>query len=206
MSNNNNNNENPILKELGEELLYQLGDVTFYIGSKSYGTGNLFVGSKNVYWVDSVNKGNKFTFSFYSIGLNAIFSSNEDFPTCIYCQVDKLPQDSNNNGMTTDNDDNDEDDEQNGGLEDEEYSEIRFIPTDSTKIQDIYEAFCKGALLNPDPEEEDEGNFYYNQQENDDDDEDEDEEMGGIEMPDPSKIDELTRRFENAEEDDDEDN
>jgi len=67
-------------------------------------------------------------------------TSGSDFISqpCIYCQIDDSS---------------------------DEYHEARFIPEDSTSLDQIYAAFSECASLNPDPIEEEEGEWIYNEDE-----------------------------------------
>lgn len=67
--------------------------------------------------------------------------------------------------------------------------EVRFVPQDSSKLEEIFAAFSRGACLNPDevPDDEDAGNFYFdadevnagiNGDDFDDDEADEDDQNG----------------------------
>ncbi|EGC37932.1 hypothetical protein DICPUDRAFT_149391 [Dictyostelium purpureum] len=146
-----------------EQVFFELDSVTLYISFNNIGPGHLYVTNKNIRWI-SQDKQRNYNFNFYLIGLNAIFNANEDFPNCIYCQFDEIinPTIENGNGNSNGNDSNSDENE-----EDETYTEIRFIPLDESKIRDIYDAFCQGALLNPDEDQDDEGDFYFNEEEND---------------------------------------
>ncbi|KAF2074724.1 hypothetical protein CYY_003956 [Polysphondylium violaceum] len=150
---------------LEEEVFYRLSTVTVYIKSTNIGAGDLFISNKNVHWIEKdTNK--HYSFNFYQIGLNAIFNRNEEYPMCVYIQVDgdvSVPDSSNGNSMDQDSDNDDD----NNNNNDEQYTEVRFIPQQEEQVKDLYDAFCKGALLNPDEEEEDEGEFYYGQEDYD---------------------------------------
>ncbi|KYQ89941.1 hypothetical protein DLAC_08512 [Tieghemostelium lacteum] len=214
MSENNIDSLNPLT--FGEELLYRCSELRLYIGANEAGKGYLYIGSRNVYWINENNSEHRYIFSFYTIGLNAVFNKNEDFDSCVYCQIDGLYQIPNLNNGSHNNNGNDEDDDDEE--DEEEYTEVRFIPNEESKIKEIYESFCRGALLNPDPEEEDEGNFYFNESDMmnmvvdnnmqyEDDEEEEDEEDYDqeqcIEMPNPNEVDDLMK-FQDANEDDNE--
>ncbi|KAM9967614.1 hypothetical protein ACTFIW_001698 [Dictyostelium discoideum] len=160
-----------LLKTEDEEGFFDLDNTTLYIGSQSLGEGHIYVTNKNVHWI-SKNNITKYTFNFYSIGLNAVFSKTDEFPSSVYCQVDEIvtvAENNENSDKTKDEEDQDEDEENNGDVDDDDvYTEIRFIPSDDSKIHSIYDALCKGALLNPDSEDdEEEGDFYYGDGDND---------------------------------------
>ncbi|KAN0014782.1 hypothetical protein ACTFIU_001100 [Dictyostelium citrinum] len=162
-----------LLKTEDEEVFFDLDNTTIYIGSQSLGEGHIYVTNKNVHWI-SKNNITLYTFNFYSIGLNAVFSKTEEFPSSVYCQVDEIitvddnNENNNNNENKMKNQEDEEDEEENNGdIDDDVYTEIRFIPSEESKIHSIYDALCKGALLNPDSEDDDEGDFYYGDGDND---------------------------------------
>ncbi|KAK5581265.1 hypothetical protein RB653_001296 [Dictyostelium firmibasis] len=153
-----------LLKTEDEEVFFELGNTTIYIGPQSLGEGHIYVTNKNVHWISKNNK-TKYTFNFYSIGLNAVFSKTDEFPSSVYCQVDQIITVDGDNKMKEEEEEEEEEEENND--DDDVYTEIRFIPLDETKIHSIYDALCKGALLNPDPED-DEDDFYYGDGDNND--------------------------------------
>ncbi|EAL65434.1 hypothetical protein DDB_G0284021 [Dictyostelium discoideum AX4] len=158
-----------LLKTEDEEVFFDLDNTTLYIGSQSLGEGHIYVTNKNVHWI-SKNNITKYTFNFYSIGLNAVFSKTDEFPSSVYCQVDEIvtvAENNENSDKIKDEEDQDEDEENSGDVDDDVYTEIRFIPSDDSKIHSIYDALCKGALLNPDSEDDEEGDFYYGDGDND---------------------------------------
>ncbi|EGG15769.1 hypothetical protein DFA_10612 [Cavenderia fasciculata] len=162
-------------QEQQEETIYQLENVQLVIDTTSLGSGSLIITNRFVKWNNSTQY---YRFSYFDLGLNAILSATQDTPACIYSQYDQIIQlhhDTKNNN-TNGKDDNQEDEEEDEEEEASQYTELKFIPFDTTKIQEIYDAICKGELLNPDPEEQGEGNFYYGQPLSDDDDDDEDQE------------------------------
>ncbi|GAM18009.1 hypothetical protein SAMD00019534_011840 [Acytostelium subglobosum LB1] len=126
-----------------EYELYRLSNVTLIRGTANLGPGELVITSKNVCW-----KGEKdhHKITFYQIGLSAL-KKNED--QCVYCQCDKLPEDVTANGTNEDDDNDDDDDDNNNNyhvFEDEDYTELRFIPSDLTK--------CKMGLQDDDDDED----------------------------------------------------
>jgi len=53
------------------------------------------------------------------------------------------------------------------GADEFEVLELRFVPDESTVLDDLYAAFSRGACLNPDEvvDEDGEGEFYFNAEE-----------------------------------------
>lgn len=131
----------PILHD-GESVDYRLDsvEIAFSDGAK-VGVGELLVTSKRVLWLgvgDSAEKAYDFDVPF--IILHAISRDPDSYPVpCLYCQLDV--------------DEEGEDDE-------EESSEVYFIPPRDEDLDAIFEAFSKAALQNPDldmEEDSDEG-------------------------------------------------
>jgi hypothetical protein len=90
--------------------------------------GNMVVSSQHVYFVPNAVSGATLKVHFRSISLHAISRDAGAYHLpCIYAQL--------------------------AGATDEESVEVRFVPEDSTKLQALYDAFCTGAELNPDPDE-----------------------------------------------------
>jgi len=135
-------NQRPLL-ENDEKVLDQNVEVEVFMDpSVSLGTGSLYVTSKNVIWV-SGDPEKSFSVDMPTVMMHAISRDEQCFPkACLYCILDVE--------------------------DDDELNEIRFVPMDETKLQDLYNAFSSSAALNPDPvgpDDGDMGNFFFNQQE-----------------------------------------
>jgi len=59
----------------------------------------------------------------------------------IYCQVAKARSEMTEEELEAEDD----------GEDIEPFGEVRFIPSDSSAVEPLFEAFSKGAELNPDP-------------------------------------------------------
>jgi len=133
----------PLLSQ-EEELIFSLPEGVechFDPSGPSEGLGSLYVTTKNVFWFplqqNSPNKG--FALDFPFIVMHAIAGMDSSLyggRPCLYCQ-----------------------------LEGDTLHEVAFIPRDPTVLQEMYAAFSRGAMLNPDEEQDGEGEFYYNESE-----------------------------------------
>jgi len=135
-------NERPVL-ENEEKVLDQNTEVEVFMDpSVSLGQGTLYVTNRNVIWVCG-NPENSFKVDMPTVMMHAISRDDQCFPkACLYCQLDVC--------------------------DDDEISEIRFVPADDSTLTEMYNAFSSSAALNPDPENPDDGdmgNFFFNQQE-----------------------------------------
>jgi len=130
-------NGTPVLDE-GEELIHTEDNVAFFFDvSQSEGVGVLYITSKHIIWLSTVDAGKGYSLDSYFIGVHAISNDTSFFSyPCIYCQ-----------------------------LESEITPEIRLVPQQTDRLSNLYEAICAGAILNPDVEEEGEGDFIFNKEE-----------------------------------------
>ncbi|KAL3134055.1 hypothetical protein ABBQ32_008484 [Trebouxia sp. C0010 RCD-2024] len=111
------------------------------------GQGHLYISSKRIIWVSVAEPVKGCCATFPTITMHAI--SQEPAP-CIYAQLEAANSESS-----------EEED-------DDTYPEIRLIPADSSKLQEIFETLCQCAALNPDSNDDDdsdEGDFFYNEEE-----------------------------------------
>ena len=121
-----------------KQILLKESNIEFYREDKCIGSGDLEITSKNIIWTNNNNNNNDngteayetniyFKFDFCDIMLHAISRDTEAFPKeCIYTQIDD---------------------------EDGNSIEIRFVPSDKLHLENIFQAFCEGARLNPDLDE-----------------------------------------------------
>ena len=120
-------------------LLCEFEDISLHVGNSSHnkGVGKLTITSKQVLWQAHSTAGDRgaeaaggeteFAVEFRQIILHAICRDVNAFPhPCIYCQLDV------NNVFG------------------EAGSEARFVPADSSSLQDLFRTFSEGAALNPD--------------------------------------------------------
>jgi len=87
-------------------------------------SGTLIITNQRVAWINSGNKAQSSSYRFRDISLHAMAQTAFGEP-CLYCHLDT-----------------------------EDVTEIRFIPSDKDGLQPIYQAFCQGAMENPDSDEE----------------------------------------------------
>ena len=125
-----------------EALLRVFEDVSLFMGNdaNNMGSGKLKITSNEVLWLahksagdldaEAADGGTEFAIEFRLIILHAICRDANAFPhPCIYCQLDL------NNALC------------------ETSSEIRFVPADSSSLDDMFNAFSEGAALNPEEED-----------------------------------------------------
>lgn len=145
----------PVLEE-GEVVATRQSAVSLLWSTRSEGSGTLYVTNRQIVWLsDSASAGGgggggteaaaaaspaaatataaaatarSFAVSFSTISIHAISRdpSHTSAP-CLYCQLD---------------------------VPDDDYTELRLVPSDPTVLDSLFEAFSRGAQLNPDPVEE----------------------------------------------------
>ncbi|KAI9911999.1 hypothetical protein PsorP6_008861 [Peronosclerospora sorghi] len=94
-------------------------------------TGTLFVTTSRVIWLGaSVEQYVGYAWEMSAVTLHAISRDPEAFPSpCLYCQIS----------------------------DHEDISEVRFVPEDEKKLQEMFDAFSKSAEMNPDENDDDDG-------------------------------------------------
>uniref|UniRef100_A0AAV1UYD3 Uncharacterized protein n=1 Tax=Peronospora matthiolae TaxID=2874970 RepID=A0AAV1UYD3_9STRA len=90
-------------------------------------SGALFVTTSRVMWIGaSVEQRVGYAWEMASVTLHAISRDPAAFPRpCLYCQISH-----------------------------EDVSEVRFVPVDDHTLQEVFNALCKSAEMNPDDEED----------------------------------------------------
>ncbi|KAH3760472.1 hypothetical protein Pelo_7722 [Pelomyxa schiedti] len=126
----------PELSE-GEATLGSFAAVNVLWDNVSLGVGALLLTSKQAYWY---TLGATRNFDYHNISLYAISRDpTTGYQPCIYAHVD--------------------DPDYSDG-----YHETRFIPSDPTLLERMFQAFSDGSSMNPDPpdDSDDEGNAFFN--------------------------------------------
>ncbi len=137
----------PALRE-EESLDYRIDStkIAFSSGQEA-GVGELIVTSKRILWIGKGESyGKAYDFDVPFIILHAISRDPDSYPApCIYCQLD----------VDFDTDENDENGDHDR-VEDDVGSEVYFIPPNEHQLEEMFDAFSKAALQNPDPQTDDE--------------------------------------------------
>ncbi|KAH9610391.1 hypothetical protein KSS87_018488 [Heliosperma pusillum] len=138
----NDNIGAPILDDNNSEvLMHSQEGVSIVLGSRlAEASGTLYITSKQVIWLSDVDVSKGYAVDFVSITLHAISRDPEGYPSpCIYTQIE-----------TGDDGDDDEDDDE-GPSEISKTKEMRLVPSDPNQLETLFNVFCEGAELNPEP-------------------------------------------------------
>lgn len=131
-----------------EQLAGEYPGIRLVVGDDGeVGQGHLFISSKRIIWLSEAEPVKGCCATFPTITMHAI--SQEPAP-CIYAQLETASSESSEEDVSN------------------TYPEIRLIPADSSKLQEIFETLCQCAALNPDSADDDdseEGDLYYNEEE-----------------------------------------
>eukprot|EP00199_Chlamydomonas_sp_CCMP681_P005642 CAMPEP_0119104500 /NCGR_PEP_ID=MMETSP1180-20130426/2695_1 /TAXON_ID=3052 ORGANISM="Chlamydomonas cf sp, Strain CCMP681" /NCGR_SAMPLE_ID=MMETSP1180 /ASSEMBLY_ACC=CAM_ASM_000741 /LENGTH=230 /DNA_ID=CAMNT_0007089275 /DNA_START=13 /DNA_END=705 /DNA_ORIENTATION=- len=121
------------------------------------GTGTLYITSRRVIWRSASTDTPSVALTYHQVMMHAISKDLSAFPKpCIYLQLDEGSEDM----MQQEAEDEEPE------AEDEAVSaELRLVPLDSNKIEELFKALCDCAALNPDPEIEGEGDFFFDETE-----------------------------------------
>ncbi|GMH33348.1 hypothetical protein BSKO_01182 [Bryopsis sp. KO-2023] len=138
----------PNLQDDGEEVRGEYQDVQLVLGCNLIqGQGDLFITTKRVVWMKSGAASRGFAVDYQNIVMHAVSRDPEVASrACIYTQLDTSLQ-------------HDEDDE---GVDPPD-PEMRLIPAEEGKVEEMFHVLSECAALNPDPlDETDEGDgFFY---------------------------------------------
>ncbi|KAG6615162.1 Chloride conductance regulatory protein ICln [Phytophthora cinnamomi] len=100
--------------------------------------GTLFVTTSRVVWLGAaIGARVGYAWDMSSVTLHAISRDPAAFPKpCVYCQISH-----------------------------EDVSEVRFVPADDKTLQEVFDAFCKSAEMNPDDDDEDDDGWICDEDE-----------------------------------------
>ncbi|CAL5227014.1 g9905 [Coccomyxa viridis] len=149
----------PVLDEDDEEeLANSYPSVAVILGSShDLGTGTLFITTRRVIWQGDAGSRRGLYADFQNINMHAI--SNDQSAArkpCIYMQLEP------STSAFADTAEGEADD-------DEDITpEVRLVPEDSSKLEELFQTLCDCAALNPDPQDadaEEDAEFYYNEEE-----------------------------------------
>lgn len=145
-----------------------------FMNDKELGKGILYIAESRLSWVDS-GTGRGFSLEYPHISIHAVSRDLQSYPhQCLYVMVDTnvdfTPDDtSNNTDRHASGDDTDE--------EEEEMTEVRFVPDDHEALDAMFAAMNDCQALHPDPndslspeEDFDEGEDLEDEEDDDDDD------------------------------------
>ncbi|KAG7384081.1 Methylosome subunit pICln [Phytophthora pseudosyringae] len=100
--------------------------------------GALFVTTSRVIWLGAaVGARVGYAWEMSSVTLHAISRDPAAFPRpCVYCQISN-----------------------------QDVSEVRFVPADDKTLQEVFDAFCKSAEMNPDDDDDDDDGWICDEDE-----------------------------------------
>lgn len=130
----------------GEELVRVNRAAELALGSRALkAPGTLFLTTRRVIWVSDGGEG--YAVDFVAVSLHAVSRDPEAYPyPCIYTQIETEASLGEESDVS--------DSETNGELELSKVTEMRIIPSDPGQLDELFEAFCNCAELNPDPSAE----------------------------------------------------
>ncbi|MEW5306222.1 MAG: hypothetical protein WDW36_008704 [Sanguina aurantia] len=157
----------PVLSAEDEETLSSVcHSVCFILGdSIDAGKGTLYLTTRQVVWVSAAHTGLAIALRYQQIVVHAISrDASTHAQPCIYLQLDEGSEDM---GVGGGGDGEDEETE-----EDEHSAEVRLVPEEDAKVEELFRVLCDCAALNPDDvaDEDGVGEFFF----------DEDEIMAGL--------------------------
>ncbi|OEH77264.1 hypothetical protein cyc_01350 [Cyclospora cayetanensis] len=138
----------------GEAIGIRVPDTTVLIQGKDAGRGVLLVTSQRIAWLSQV--GASFTLSYLSIVLHALSTDPRTCERpCLYCQVKGDTQLVAANGQACGTAPSGSDEAIEDSEEPSDYDamvELKFIPDDSSCLQQVFSVMSEMAALHPDPE------------------------------------------------------
>ena len=150
--------------EVSESILHTASSTSLYIADKLIGVGTLYVTSAFVRFVSGNDSDDEVRIDYPAIILHAITRDTSTFPQpCIYCQcaVEAVHADSPDDTSADNNAESD-----GSGADEICVEEVRIAPNDTSFLEDIFAAMCRGAALNPDThnatDDDDDDAFIYN--------------------------------------------
>merc|ERR1712122_419600 len=129
-------------------IVIQEAGVQTYINEKNLGKGKLYISEARVSWVGDA--GHTFSLEYNHIALHAVSRDVTAFPNAenLYLMIDvKLVDSEPSTPRSTPETSDDEDQESGEGM-----TEVRFVPDDKSKLQEMFNAMSRCQALHPDPE------------------------------------------------------
>ncbi|GLC40100.1 hypothetical protein PLESTB_001942900 [Pleodorina starrii] len=142
-----------------EELTSKCPGVDFVLGDDmNAGAGVLHLTTRRVVWVSSQPSGPAFALRYQQIMMHAISRDPTSYAKpCIYLQLDEGSEDMGMGGAGGDGEEEEE--------EEQVSAEVRLVPAEDAKVDEIFKVLCDCAALNPDSEVEGEGDFFFDEAE-----------------------------------------
>merc|ERR1712223_742169 len=152
-------------------IIIQEAGVQTYINEKNLGKGKLYISEARVSWVGDA--GHTFSLEYNHIALHAVSRDVTVFPNaeCLYLMIDvKLVESAPPTPRSTPEASDSSEDEINDG---EGMTEVRFVPDDKSKLQEMFQAMSTCQALHPDPEDAENVEEEQNEEQEDEFDDDE---------------------------------
>ncbi|KXZ42324.1 hypothetical protein GPECTOR_161g123 [Gonium pectorale] len=145
-----------------EQLSSKCPDVEFVLGDDvTAGAGTLHLTTRRVVWVGSQPGGPCFALRYPQVVMHAISRDPSSFAKpCIYLQLDEGSEDMRMAGAAEEEGGEGEEEE-----DDDIAAEVRLVPTEEGKVDELFKVLCDCAALNPDSEVEGEGDFFFDEAE-----------------------------------------
>lgn len=130
-----------------EGVRHEQAETTAVMGDQRLGCGTLYVAETRLSWFDGSGLG--FALEYPSIGLHAISRDVSAYPQeHLYVMVNGKLSEENECEMA-------DEDEDSGDEENRAITEIRFVPSDKSALEPMFNAMCDCQALHPDPEDQD---------------------------------------------------
>ncbi|XP_078439788.1 nucleotide-sensitive chloride conductance regulator (ICln) family protein [Wolffia australiana] len=147
----------PRLDEEDEELMHVQYGVSIALENRALeSSGTLYITSKRVIWLSDADQTRGYAVDFVGISLHAVSRDPDAYPfPCIYAQIETEIGEDERSGES--------DSECAEELELSKVTEMRLVPSDPCHLDALFDMFCEGAELNPDPnqEEEDDNEWIF---------------------------------------------
>merc|ERR1711936_321507 len=156
-----------------EGIVDKEANVTAFLNDKNVGKGTLHISEARVTWVGNDAGAHTFSLEYNHIALHAVSRDVTVFPNaeCLYLMIDvKLVESAPPTPRSTPEGSDDSGDEINDG---EGMTEVRFVPDDKSKLQEMFQAMSTCQALHPDPEDAENVEEEQNEEQEDEFDDDE---------------------------------
>lgn len=142
-----------------EGVRHEQAETTAVLDGKGLGSGTLYVAETRLSWFDGSGMG--FSLEYPSISLHAISRDLSAYPQeHLYVMVNAKLNDENEAEMQENAHDEEDEDESSDEEDSGVISEIRFVPSDTAALENMFSAMCECQALHPDPEDNDSDNDF----------------------------------------------